>query len=149
MLFMETCKKEDLTIPAWLPWCRKWPSAHSFQPKQLDCVTSATVAQLVMNGCKVLWAPAATGPSTDNGSGKWVAASETCLVKPSDQMASAVITDVGRRAGLHIPQDLPDHVFKVGRQAPRHKTASVAHLTLRFSICCRFAKTEFAQKSNA
>lgn len=121
--YATSSKVEILNIPAWLPWCRKWPTAHSLQPQQLDCVTSATVDQLVTNDCKVLWAPAATGSSAESSSGKWVSASEACLVNPSDEMASAVIIEVGRRAGLHIPQDLPDHVFKASRQAPTHKTA--------------------------
>ena len=118
---VRSCKQENLStnlnMIAWWHACRKWPTAHSFQPKQLDCVTSATVDQLVTNDCKVVWAPA--GSSTDSSSGKWVAASEACLVQPADQMAmaSAVIIDVGRRAGLHIPQDLPNHVFKASRQA--------------------------------
>ena len=140
---VRSCKQgnlnTNLNMIAWWHACRKWPTAHSFQPKQLDCVTSATMDQLVTNDCKILWAPAAldgspAGASTDSGTGTWVAASEACLVTPSDQLASAVIIDVGRRAGLHIPQNLPDHAFKASRQAPRDRTASVAHPSLH-SFC--------------
>lgn len=95
------------------PWCRRWPTVHSFQPEQLNCVTSATVDQLVTNNCKVLWAPAASRTRT----GKWVAVCEALLVKPADFRASAVVTAVGRRAGLQIPEAVPDHVFKVNSRA--------------------------------
>ena len=100
---------------------RLWPTAHSFQPRLLDSVTSETVEQLVDHRCKVLWAFAADVSSRSSimsyvsGSGKWVAPSEACLVQPSDQLASAVIINVARRAGLHIP-DVPAHVFKASRQ---------------------------------
>lgn len=95
------------------PWCRRWPTAHSFQPEQLNCVTQATVDQLVTHNCKILWAPAASRTSTGGSTGKWVAVSEALLVKSADFRASAVITAVGRRAGLQIPEAVPDHVFKV------------------------------------
>ncbi|KAL3132925.1 hypothetical protein ABBQ38_006839 [Trebouxia sp. C0009 RCD-2024] len=91
---------------------RKWPTAYTFQPEQLNSITSATVAQLVANDCKVFWAPAATGSSIRSSSGKWVVASEACLVQPSDYMASAVTTAVGRRAGLQIPEAVPEHVCR-------------------------------------
>ncbi|KAL3132912.1 hypothetical protein ABBQ38_006826 [Trebouxia sp. C0009 RCD-2024] len=87
---------------------KKWPTAHSFQPKQLDCVTSATVEQLVTNDCKVLWSPAPPVSSILSyltGGSKWVPASEACLVQPSDYRASAVIINVGRRCGLQIPEN--------------------------------------------
>lgn len=98
--------------------CRKWTTAYSFQPRLLDSVTSATVEQLT-NRCKVLWVPTADVASQlfmrVCTSGKWVAPSEACLVQPSDYAASAVVVNVARRAGLHIP-DVPSHVFQASRQ---------------------------------
>ena len=99
---------------------RKWPTAYSFQPRLLDSVTSATVEQLVVKRCKVLWVPAADVSSQSyimsyvSGSGKWVEPAKACLVQPSDHKASAVIINVARRAGLHVP-DVPFHVFKASR----------------------------------
>ena len=101
-------------MPLLVSECRKWPTAHSFQPKLLDSVTSATVDQLVASDCKVLWAPAAD-TSDASGNGKWVTPSEACLVQPSDQKASSVIINVARRAGLQIP-DVPSHVYKASSQ---------------------------------
>lgn len=124
-----------------LPGCRKWPTAHSFQPKQLDCVTSATVEQLVTNDCKVLWSPAPPVSSILSyltGGSKWVPASEACLVQPSDYRASAVIINVGRRCGLQIPENVPLHVFKASKQAhvPCACRLSCATQPVLHSFCC-------------
>ena len=86
-------------------------------------MTTATVDQLVANDCKVLWVPVADVSSQSffesrwSGSGKWVAPSEAVLVDPTNSMASAVIKNVGRRAGLYIPE-VPSYVFKASTQSP-------------------------------
>ena len=113
--------------------CRKWPTAHSFQPRLLDSVTSATIDAIIANHCKVLWAPAAdtssqaSARSDASGNGKWVAPSGACMVQPSDQKASSVIINVARRAGLYIP-DVPSHVYQASRSRQSLRNCSRALL---------------------
>ena len=111
----ESC---ELQLMQLMQWCRLWPTAHSFQPKLLDSVTRATVRGLVNNDCKVFWAPACDMSARSSiqadltGGGKWVSGRDACFVQPGDQKATEVIINVGRRAGLNIPE-VPSHIFEV------------------------------------
>ena len=61
------------------------------------------------------------------GDGAWASAADACFVQANDYMASEAIINVGRRAGLYIPE-APAHVIKVSNLQDVHAHAYMAHI---------------------
>lgn len=80
-------------------------------PKELNPVAPATVSCL-LKGSKVLWVADTWG----GGAGHWVSPSDACFLGVTDP-PSSLVAAVGRRAGLLIPGDLPEAIFKVSSRS--------------------------------
>ncbi len=89
--------------------CRLWPDDQNFQPTLLGQSATAVAACLIANDSALVWIPEADRPSRSAGS--WVSVRQACFL-PESQVPDSCVVNVGRRAGLAIPE-MPLSTLKV------------------------------------
>ena len=125
-------------------FCRLWPLAHDFEPKDLKHLSTATVGHMIRRNNEVLWVP-----GSDSKEGSWVSAHDACFLQDDYDVPECVV-NTARRAGLLIPTPEQTAVKVSVNPAPdlrsTMKRRQVLYVYAAYALqggCCSPAQTQF------